>query len=380
MRERVWFFFILESAMAALCLFFGFEGQGLTAFFAFTLICACLLVARLLVELLGAPAWLGWACAAACVVALFAYAPGAFLPLAVALAVDVLAKELEPRFAFALSFVVALLLVLVFPQTLGALLCAGAALALASVGVVLTRSLVRERRDLAARDGRIAALETSLKNQRAAIGAIERQGRQAERNRLAARIHDGVGHGIIGSVFMLEAAQLQWEGDPQAARASVETATENLRASLEGVRRELREERSVDEQASLERIAARLDGFAAEHPGIAVELEADGALDVVPQPVWSCIHESLLETLTNLLRHSDADRFRMRVTCRSRLLSVEFSDNGSGVRTGGAASVERGIGLAAIEERALLSGGRAFFSLGSQGFVTRLVFTLKGWT
>jgi signal transduction histidine kinase len=179
---------------------------------------------------------------------------------------------------------------------------------------------------------------------------------------------------------MLEAAQLQWDVDPQAARTSVETATENLRASLEGVRRELREERSTDERASLELIAARLEGFAADHPGIAVDMETDGALDAVPQPVWSCIHESLLETLTNLLRHSDADRFRVRVVCRSRLLSVEFSDNGSGARTEGAASVEQGMGLAAIEARALLCGGRAFFSLSSQGFVSRLVFTLKGWT
>jgi signal transduction histidine kinase len=378
MRERAWFFFILELFAAASCLLLGWEAQTLNTFAAVALAVACLLVARLLAKLLGAPVWLGCACAAACVAVIGVYAPGAFLPAAAVFAVSILNKGIEPRFTLALSCVIVLLGALIFPQMTNALFSAGAGLALAFAGVVLIRLLIREREDLANRDERIAALETNLKNQRAVISSIERQGRQAERNRLAARIHDGVGHGIIGSVFMLEAAQLQLDEDPRAARISIETATENLRASLEGIRRELREERSTDEQASLERITARLDEFSAEHPGITAEIETDGALDVVPQLVWVCIYESLLETLTNLLRHSDADHFHARVACRNRLVTVEFGDNGRGALTSDATPVERGIGLAAIEERALLSGGRAFFSLTPQGFVTRLVFTLKG--
>jgi signal transduction histidine kinase len=378
MRERVWFFFILESFMAALCLLFGFEGQGIVALFAFALACACLLTAKLLAELLKASAWLSGACAVAGTATMFLYAPDAFAPVAGAFAVDLLSKGMEPRFAVALSSVILLLFVLIFPQEPGALLAAGAGPVLAFAGVFLTRALIRERGSLVARDERILSLETSLRNQRAVIGGIERQGRRAERSRLAARIHDGVGHGIIGSVFMLEAAQLQWDEDPQAARRSVETATENLRGSLEGIRRELHEERATGEQASFERIAARLDEFSTEHPGIAIAVETDGALDAVPQLVWTCVYECLPETLMNMLRHSDADRFCARIAHRNRLVTVEFSDNGRGAPTGDATPVERGIGLAAIEERALLSGGRAFFSLTPRGFATRLVFTLKG--
>jgi signal transduction histidine kinase len=378
MRERVWFFFILELLAAASCVLSGWDAQALTSFAAAVLIVACLLAARLLIELLGAPTWLGWACAAVCVTVMFRYASDAFLPAAAVFTVDILNKEVEPRFTFALSCAAVLLLALIFPQEASALFGACASLALAFAGVVLTRSLVRERKELADRDERIVVLETNLKNQRAVISSIERQGRQAERNRLTARIHDGVGHGIIGSVFMLEAVRLQLDEDPQAARASIETATENLRASLEGIRRELREERSTDEQIGLEQIAARLNEFSADHPGVATEMETDGVLDDVPQLVWVCVFESLLETLTNLLRHSDADRFCVRIACRNRLVDVEFSDNGRGARAGDATPVERGIGLAAIEERALLSGGKAFFSLTPQGFVTRLVFTLKG--
>jgi signal transduction histidine kinase len=183
---------------------------------------------------------------------------------------------------------------------------------------------------------------------------------------------------MTGSIIMLEAAQLQMDENPQGARASIEAATENLRESVEEIRRELREERSGEEGASLRHIAAKLDEFGVEHPGINIELETDGALDMVPQLVWTCVFESLLETLTNMLRHSNADRFCARVACHNRLVTVEFSDNGSGVQTDSAVPVKRGIGLAVIEERALFSGGRAFFSLTPRGFSTRMVFTMKG--
>jgi signal transduction histidine kinase len=175
---------------------------------------------------------------------------------------------------------------------------------------------------------------------------------------------------------MLEAARLQRAGDPAVAWESVETATENLRESKEKIRQELRAERASGEPVDLKRITAELEGFAAEHPAVSTELTSEGVLDEVPQAVWLCVYESLRETLTNLLRHSDASRFRVRITRRNRLLTVEFSDNGQGEAAADTVFVGRGIGLTAIEERALLSGGRAFFLLTPHGFTTRLIFTL----
>jgi signal transduction histidine kinase len=206
---------------------------------------------------------------------------------------------------------------------------------------------------------------------------------------------------MTGSILMLEAAQLQLEQDTQAALRSIETATENLRESVEDIRRELREERVAGEPVSVARIAAELEDFAAEHPTIGTEFTTDGALDGIPQAVWLCVFESLRETLTNLLKHSDANRFRISISQRNRLLTAEFSDNGRdaflqasgiGTRAGALGTlgagdgmlldmrmlIGRGIGLAAIEERTLLSGGRAFFALSPHGFTTRLIFTLGG--
>jgi signal transduction histidine kinase len=471
MRERSWFFFVLELCMGAFCLLLGFGsgfgpgasygpdaaagaastsgfefgsnaglisgfgGQGAGALVAAVLVLSCVLTAKLLAGLLKAPRWAFLVCVGTAVVVAFVLCPAAFLALAAVLALDAGSRWRDDHLAFVLVLAGTVLLELAFPQVPGALLATAVGLALAFAGTALVRLLARARGELAVFAERVAALEARLEEQRATIGTIEQQGRVAERNRLAARIHDRVGHGMTGSILMLEAAQLQLEHDLPAARVSIETATENLRESVEDIRRELREERTSGEPVGPAQIAAELEGFSAEHPAVRTELVTEGSLERVPQAVWLCVFESLGETLTNLLRHSDANHFRVSISQRNRLFVAEFGDNGRaalgsgsgggggggnsasgaaaarGVRGAGTASrgsgaraasrgtsgdgtapaalrgdgsvdtrvlVGRGIGLAAIEERALLSGGRAFFSLTPQGFTTRLVFTLRG--
>lgn len=377
MRERAWFFFVLELCMAAFYLLFGFGDRELNIVVAVTLAFACVLTARLLIELLKAPRGLFVLCVFLGAVAAFALNMSAFLPLAAVLAADAFSVKAGSRLTLVAVLVGTLLLALVFPQVPGALLATAAGLVLAGAGIILTRLLARARDDAAERDERISLLETRLENQRSTISTIEQQGRRAERNRLAARIHDEVGHGMTGSILMLEAARLQRGSDATTAWESVETATENLRESMEKIRQDLRAERASGEPVDLRRITTELEGFAAEHPAISTELASEGALDEVPQAVWLCVYESLRETLTNLLKHSDANRFRMRIARRNRLLTVEFSDNGQGVVAADTVLVGLGIGLAAIEERALLSGGRAFFLPTPHGFKTRLIFTLR---
>jgi signal transduction histidine kinase len=65
-----------------------------------------------------------------------------------------------------------------------------------------------------------------------------------ERNRIAARIHDQVGHGISGSIIMLEAALLVMKNDPEKAAGSIQKAIGNLREGVDEIRTALREERA----------------------------------------------------------------------------------------------------------------------------------------
>lgn len=385
-KERVWLFFILELLMAICCLFFGYSPDSVNRLVIFTLILLCLIAGRLLMALLQAPPWLGWLAALACVIAVWAWGQDVFAPLAVILVFNVVAQRFDHRWALLVSLISALLLFLVFVQVAGSYLTLVGGLVMDFLGCLLTLQLGRLQRELKGKDEQVVAYERQLETQRATISAIERQGRLAERNRLAARIHDKVGHGMTGSILMLEAVQLQWDKDPQAALAGLSKATENLRDSLDGIRQELREERNLEERASLVRIAQVLQEFSDSHEGIHTELVTQGSsLDAIPQSVWSCIVECLMETLTNMLKHSNGTCFTVLISLQNRLVYVEFKDNGTGnagaqEHLGGRQAnrlVGQGMGLTGIEERVLLHGGKAFFSLGPQGFETRMTFALR---
>ena len=378
MKEHIWSSFILELVIAALCLFFGFNENSLNEFVIYALAILCLITARLFVALLKAPIWLSWICALLCIGTVFMYGQAVFLPLAGLIVFNVVCVRFDNRSALVITLVLSALLAIVFPQESVSLLALIVGLVLAYFDDTLVQRVQIIQKELVAKDESIASLELQLENQRSTINAIEQQSRQAERNRLTARIHDQVGHGMTGSILMLEAARLQIDNNPEAALASISKATENLRDSVDNIRRELREERSTSEQVSLVKIARVLDEFSESHKGITTELVTEGALlDSIPQFIWSCIYESLLESLTNMLKHSNGDRFRLFISLQNRLVYVEFSDNGSDSKSE-ETKVNQGIGLASIEERVLLNGGKVFFSKGPLGFRTRMTFALRG--
>jgi len=446
MRERHWYFFVLELLAASIGLCAGVAVRGVVLLTVFALVLACLLAALLLARLLKgsalnplrtslrhvdskpdagttsrdplkAPRLLAGAFMLAACTAAWLYDPFTFLPLVGLLVFEVLAELSENRLMPAAAVLPVFLLGTVWMPTPAVMLLTALVFVLAWAGELLLARLASVYAELTGKDQRLDALEAQLSRQRSTISTIEQQGRQAERNRLAARIHDKVGHGIMGSIFMLEAAQLQFDTDPSAARASMRAATENLRESVDDIRRDLREERVATELIGLHTVTAALETFEQGHPGIKTSLDVEGAMDTVPQTLWVCLQECLVETLTNLLKHSDANRFSVSLSNRNFLFIAEFSDNGGGALAAsgafaapgalgtfaargalgapgtfgarsapdargalGSSVVEKGMGLSAIEERVFLSGGKCSFALGPLGFTTKLTFTLKGGT
>ncbi|MDR2108661.1 MAG: histidine kinase [Coriobacteriales bacterium] len=386
MKERFWSYFILELALTVGCLAGGLGERGNEVLVPFALLLACLLTARLLMQLLGAPRTLAWlACGLVCV-ALFAWSPAVLAPLATLLLLESLAEALDTHIApqLALCALVGLLLLAVFSATATTALLTLAGLVLGSTIAVLTHRLAWERHRLLEKNGQLAALNTRIEQQRQVIGAIEQQGRAAERNRIAARIHDKIGHGVTGSILMLEAAQLAWQSDPELALSRVARATENLRTSVDAIRLDLRAERgqASAEQAGPAGISAELERFEREHPSLHCTLELNGMLDEVSQTIWLCVQDNLRETLTNLLRHSHSTALSVTISRRAGVVFVEFASRGRSLDASAlndpAAPITKGIGLAAIEERTLLAGGRCFFERRPEGFSTRMTFTSAG--
>ena len=242
--------------------------------------------------------------------------------------------------------------------------------------------------------GRAEEMREMLGNQRRMARSTEHVSRLEERNRLAARIHDEIGHGMSGSILLLEGAELVMDKDPSKARETICKVTENLRESVEEIRRVLREERPVGADVSLARIENELTAFEADHPHIKTRFEAEGDMGSVNNAVWVCVYENLVEALTNVLKHSAATTFTVRLKNSGALLRVEFADNGGapgglgseeidngGRRAApggpGSGEIRPGIGLHNMEERAAMCYGRCFFRHEEDGFHIVMAFPRK---
>lgn len=190
-----------------------------------------------------------------------------------------------------------------------------------------------------------------------------------ERNRIAARIHDQLGHGISGSILLLEAAMLILKDQPDKSEASIQKAITNLREGVDEIRASLREERAGHYLIGKNEIAAMLEEFKVNY-NKSTKFIANGDLKMISLEVWTCIHDNVKECLTNVLKHSNASEFELLIEVKNKVIKVDYKDNGTSRE-----SFEKGIGLEAIEERTIMSKGRCFFTMGEKGFKVTNIFT-----
>lgn len=214
-------------------------------------------------------------------------------------------------------------------------------------------------------------LSDRLADNRRLMKTLQYAARLEERNRLATRIHDKIGHGVSGSIILLEGAMLTMEQNPRDACKTVDCAVENLRESVDEIRMALRSERPTRSEAGRSEIELELARFSDAHP-VRTEFRPSGRVDELPGYLWNCLYENLLEALTNLLKHSNATAFTFKLHVANKIARAEFRDNGRA-----APLFDKGIGLESIEERVVLNAGRCFFESGPTGFVITQIFMME---
>lgn len=192
-----------------------------------------------------------------------------------------------------------------------------------------------------------------------------------ERSRFSTRIHDKLGHGISGSIILLEGAKLNLQKDPEQAEKSLETAIENLRGSVDSIREALHEERPKRGAASSAELKEMLQRFSVEY-GIKTSFSVSGERERITPQIWSCVKENLTETLTNTVKHSNASEFQLKIRVYDKIIRVEFSDNGTNSN-----GFSKGMGLEGIEDRTALCGGKCLFQCGVSGFKTINIFGVE---
>lgn len=183
-----------------------------------------------------------------------------------------------------------------------------------------------------------------------------------ERSRFSMRIHDKLGHGISGSIILLEGAKLNLQKNPEQAEKSLETAIENLRGSVDSIRGALHEERPKRGAASAAELKEMLERFSVDYE-IKTYFSIEGEHERISLQIWSCVKENLTEALTNTVKHSTAGEFALKIRVFAKMIRAEFSDNGA--NSGG---FSKGMGLEGIEDRVNVCGGKCLFQCGAAGF------------
>lgn len=182
-----------------------------------------------------------------------------------------------------------------------------------------------------------------------------------ERNCLAQKIHDRVGHTLAGSLIQLEAAAMIMDSDPQKAGAMLDGVINHLKDGIESIRSTLRNIKPAPEQLGINRLKVVLDEFSLANP-IKASLSYRGRLDAITNSYWRIITDNVREALTNALKYSSADAVTVGIEVLNRIIKVEIRDNGAGAR-----SFEKGLGIAGMEERTESAGGKLIID-GSKGF------------
>ena len=247
--------------------------------------------------------------------------------------------------------------VAVLPVDYGVL--GGAVLLDPLVGAALVAALVAV---VAAAGAGAARLAPALLGASAAdrLSALQdRADELAERNRLAAELHDSIGHAL--SVVSLQAgtAARLFDADPAFARGALDAIAEQARTAtgeLDHVLGLLREERGGARTpqrglADLERLAE-----AGRAAGTPVDYTADGPVGGVPAVLSRELYRVAQEGLTNALKHgADGVAVQIRVAVGGGTARVVVA-NAVGGR-GRARAKQGGRGLAGAAERVRLLGG-----------------------
>jgi two-component system sensor histidine kinase UhpB len=192
---------------------------------------------------------------------------------------------------------------------------------------------------------------------RAALTAQER-----ERLRVGQALHDEAGQSL--TAIALEAERLARHSPPEQ-RDKLTALAGQLHDSLDDIRRISRQLRpeALDDLGLVNALIA-LSTRTSRHGGIPVERSFSADLPELSGELELVIYRVAQEALTNVLRHSEAERCRISLAPADGLVELTVRDDGRGMP---AHVGPEAIGIEGMRERALLVGGTLSIGPGEGG-------------
>jgi len=201
---------------------------------------------------------------------------------------------------------------------------------------------------------------------------------EAERHKIAAEIHDSIGHGLINMKPQIELLLIRARKEgPETEVKRLEILSSllgNLMAEVRRMQQELQPS-LLEDLGLLVTIGWLCRKFVEAYSGVRVDQNINIGEKDVPDPLKLVIFRILQEALNNVARHSKTSFVRLSLNKASKEIELTVSDNGVGFDV--KETPRRGLGLVSMRERAELSNG--FFAIESvkgKGTTVRITWAL----
>ena len=199
-------------------------------------------------------------------------------------------------------------------------------------------------------------LRLTVEQLRAAQGQLAERSRAEERTRIAAEVHDVIGHALTVSLLHITSARLALDEEPEESRRALDEAERLTRDSLDEVRSTVGLMRSDGAAGTAPLPGARqvpelVGSF--RRAGATVELSVVGDLDTLGPTRGLAAYRIVQEALTNATRHAPGQPVAVLLELRDGAATVTVRNAGTPDP-----SAAPGTGLRGMRERAESVGGR----------------------
>jgi len=190
-----------------------------------------------------------------------------------------------------------------------------------------------------------------------------------ERNKIAGEIHDTVGHTLTTVLIEIEASKRLIKLDSDLALEKLTLAQEQVRKGLNDLRSSVK---VLEKGEGLLEFYPSLEALIKDtelHSGVTIKAEIDNLLNLNKE-AEKVIFSSLLEGLTNGLRHGKSTAFLFKLLIKEDRIFFSLVDNGIGAGT-----INLGFGLRTMRDRVYeMKGSFDIDSLPQEGL--ELIITL----
>ncbi|MBD7911563.1 MULTISPECIES: histidine kinase [Clostridium] len=190
-----------------------------------------------------------------------------------------------------------------------------------------------------------------------------------ERNYMAQKVHDHLGHRITSSLMQLEVTKETLGKDNELSRKYLISSMENLREGMDEIRKVLKNIKPKEKVMGIEDIKEKLLKFQYS-TGIKTTLNITGDVERIRYNAWIIIEENIKEALTNTAKYSAASNVQVSILVFNKFARIEFKDDGKGCP-----SINKSLGIRGMEQRIQSIGGRIQFD-NNNGFIINMIITL----